>query len=735
MDLNLKDGLHTNVLIYKKALDRIVDKYSKIQCQAAIDLDLAVTSKKALGRFMDVSEKEIAMLTAKSLSCSTEDRLELHEASRISRLELMQQNGGGSDESHIIDQLSADDEESVRSYLTMSLLDDSQRNLSEIDSLPEDQDEELEMSLSSGGSRLSELYPAMIDQIGRARHREHVSKVAEGVVRRYRKWRLTSKNRRGTTANDSARRSVDAREKNNQASWQRPVVTEPRQKPVAVLDPSYLESPKPKRNLLNETFIVGEQPSSRSLSPPRFFDMSIRSKMLTLSSPESIRGTHLSAPESIHGPHLFAPESIHGPHLSAPESIHGTHLYAPKSIHGPHLYAPKSIHGPHLSAPKSIHGTHLFAPKSIRGTHLSAPKSIHGTHLYAPKSIHGPYLSAPKSIHGTHLFAPESIHGTHLSAPESIHGTHLSAPKSSHGPRLSAPESIHSPRLSAPESIHGPHLSAPKSIHGPHLSAPESIHSPHLSAPESIHGPHLSAPKSIHGPHLSAPESIHGPHLSAPKSSHGSRLSAPESIHGPHLSAPKSIHGPHLSAPESIHGSPLRQSPLKTRLKSFSRSPQTSSREPARSASPLPKPPVRQKMLHPEPRPKIPYSPKELDKEFLRFYHKLVCQNKPHDGPPCRLCARSSAAARQHSSRTLVALALSPHRLDRRKRHRERDWENESLAKRWSAYSPGSKRHSHQALRRRLCASDDEASNRSSAEPSRFGSPRKISNYTNYFQR
>ncbi|XP_061894978.1 uncharacterized protein si:dkeyp-117h8.4 isoform X2 [Entelurus aequoreus] len=719
MDLNFKDGLHANIFIYKKALDRIVDKYSKIQCQAAIDLDLAVTSKKALGRFMAVSEKEIAMLTAKSQSCSTEDRLELHEASRISRLELMQQNGGGSDESHIIDQLSADDEESVRSYLTMSLLDDSQRKLSEIDSLPEDQDEELEMSLSSGGSRLSELYPAMIDQIGRARHREHVSKVAEGVVRRYRKWRLTSKNRRGTTANDSARRSVDAREKNNQASWQRPVVTEPRQTPVAVLDPSYLESPKAKRNL-NKTFIVGEQPPSRSLSPPRFFDMSIRSKMLTLSATESIHGTHLFAPKSIHGTHLFAPKSIHGTHLSAPKSIHGTHFFAPESIHGTHLSAPKSILGTHLSAPESIHGTHLSIPKSIHGTHLSTPESIHGTHLSAPKSILGTHLSTPKSIHGTHFFAPESIHGTHLSTPKSIHGTHLFSP-----------ESIHGTHLSTPKSIHGTHLFSPESILGTHLSTPKSIHGTHFFAPESIHGTHLSTPKSIHGTHLFSPESIHGTHLSTPKSIHGTHLCAPESIQGTHLSSPESIHGPHLSAPESIHGSPLRQSPLKTRLKSFSRSPQTSSR----SAAPLPKPPVPQKMLHPEPRPKVPYSPKELDKEFLRFYHKLVCQNKPHDRPPCRLCARSSEAARQHSSQTLVALALSPHRLVRRKRHRERDWENESQAKRWSAYSPGSKRHSHQALRRRLCMSDDEASNRSSAEPSRFGSPRKISNYTNYFQR
>ncbi|XP_061744120.1 uncharacterized protein si:dkeyp-117h8.4 [Nerophis ophidion] len=638
MDLHFKDRLQTNGLIYKKALDRIIDKYSKIQCQAAIDLDLAVTSKKALGRFMDESEKKIDSLTAKSLTCSREDRLGLNEASRISRLELTQQNG---DESHIIDHLSSDDEESVNSYLTMSLLDDSQRNLSEIDSLPEDQDEELEMSLRSGGSRLSELYPAMIDQIGRARHREHVSKVAEGVVRRYRKWRRMSKNHRGTAASDFVHRSVDAREKTNQASWQRPVVTEPRQKPVAVPDPSYLESLKPRKNLLNKTFIVGEQPPYRSLGPPRFFDVSIRSQMLTHSAPESVHCSPLR------------------------QSPLKTRL---KSSSG----------SPMISSREPVRSASPLRQSPLK-TRLKSSNGSPMTSSREPVRSASPLRQSPLK-------------------------TRL---KSSSG----------SPMISSREPVR---------------SASPLRQSPLKTRLKSSNGSPMTSSRE---PVRSASPLRQSPLKTRLKSSSGSPLT---------------------SSREPVRSAfPLGQSPLKTRLKSSSGSPLTSSREPVRSASPLPKSPVRQKMLHPEPRPlspvlrrrrhlifdaspppgQVPHSPKELDKEFVRFYHKLVCQNQPHDGPPCRLCARSSEAARQHSSRTLLALALSPHRLVLRKRHRERDRENESQAKRRSAYSPGSKRHNHQALRRCLCMSDDEASNWSSAEPSRFGSPRKISNYSNYYQR
>ncbi|KAK1885954.1 Cholesterol side-chain cleavage enzyme mitochondrial [Dissostichus eleginoides] len=57
---------------------------------------------------------------------------------------------------------------------------------------------------------------------------------------------------------------------------------------------------------------------------------------------------------------------------------------------------------------------------------------------------------------------------------------------------------------------------------------------------------------------------------------------------------------------------------------------------------------------------RAPYSPKKPDEDFLKVYHKFVCQNKSGslNGIPCRLCARSSKAS---ISSALAALALSPH--------------------------------------------------------------------------
>ncbi|XP_010790094.1 uncharacterized protein [Notothenia coriiceps] len=58
---------------------------------------------------------------------------------------------------------------------------------------------------------------------------------------------------------------------------------------------------------------------------------------------------------------------------------------------------------------------------------------------------------------------------------------------------------------------------------------------------------------------------------------------------------------------------------------------------------------------------RAPYSPKKLDEDFLKVYHKFVCQNKSGslNGISCRLCARSSKAS---ISLALAALALSPPR-------------------------------------------------------------------------
>lgn len=199
-----------------------------------------------------------------------------------------------------------------------------------------------------------------------------------------------------------------------------------------------------------------------------------------------------------------------------------------------------------------------------------------------------------------------------------------------------------------------------------------------------------------------------------------------------------------------IYGSPVRLSPLKARMMmTLSRSPHAVSRSPkdysveyysresVRPRSPstsLSTPPQRPvvplRMLHHQDphqlhspqsagrhklrrhlsfdsslKP-IQYSPKKVDEDFMKLYHKFVCQNKSAflNGPPCRLCARNSAASRDHSSSALAALALSPHRAILRKRHRELGWDSHPQSKRfreeYGTYSPGSRRHRWERLRR-----------------------------------
>nr|AAI53888.1 Si:dkeyp-117h8.4 protein [Danio rerio] len=77
-------------------------------------------------------------------------------------------------------------------------------------SLPKEEDEELEKSLSSNGSTLLDVYPRMLTQIGEAYRRQHLTDTARSVVQKYRRnhWqtgptqRNTSfKNRHGCTLN------------------------------------------------------------------------------------------------------------------------------------------------------------------------------------------------------------------------------------------------------------------------------------------------------------------------------------------------------------------------------------------------------------------------------------------------------------------------------------------------------------------------------------------------------
>uniref|UniRef100_A0A3B3DF75 Uncharacterized protein n=1 Tax=Oryzias melastigma TaxID=30732 RepID=A0A3B3DF75_ORYME len=186
-----------------------------------------------------------------------------------------------------------------------------------------------------------------------------------------------------------------------------------------------------------------------------------------------------------------------------------------------------------------------------------------------------------------------------------------------------------------------------------------------------------------------------------------------------------------------IYTSPVRQSPLKDRktsLFSFSRKFEENASDRSSTEVRLASPASPLRSFHPErlhqpppysprssgrprfrrhlsfdssqPQSRASFSPQKIDEDFLKLYHKFVCQNKmaSSNAPPCRLCIRSSVASRCHSSSALAALALSPHRPIFRKRQWELGSDASPQFKRLreesSSFSPGSKHHRGETLRR-----------------------------------
>nr|XP_029542313.1 uncharacterized protein LOC115145146 [Oncorhynchus nerka] len=94
-------------------------------------------------------------------------------------------------------------------------------------------------------------------------------------------------------------------------------------------------------------------------------------------------------------------------------------------------------------------------------------------------------------------------------------------------------------------------------------------------------------------------------------------------------------------------------------------------------------------------------STKQIDEDFQKLYHKLVCQGK--SVPSCRMCERRAETTRGPSSSALAALALSPHHSVMRKRRRELVQKHSPESKRFRdnscVYSPGSLRQRREMIR------------------------------------
>ncbi|XP_063322330.1 uncharacterized protein si:dkeyp-117h8.4 isoform X2 [Pelmatolapia mariae] len=449
--------------------------------------------------------------------------------------------------------------------LTVSSLDESQRNFSNVDLQPEDQDEELEMSLRSHGSSWVELYPSMISRIKRAWDRQHVSTAADSVLRRYRRWRQQS-----------------------------------------------------NRSNLNNTFVV---PLRHTNSKPK--------KMTTKAFPEksSSRPMKETCPRDWHEMHQSPDRE---------ENLMSRHQHKPVLVMD---FSASSM---------------SFKPKE-----MPLNKTFTVSQLSPRKQTQLEDQASAYSVSPSRPCAKASEERSSLSLLETA-GSSILAPEFTAA--IQRPDIYGSPvRQEVPSFRDRSPLKA--------RVVTSLGRSPHL----------FSRSPSEYS--VTSREPMRPRSLTASLFSLTKRPVLPlKMLYSQNSQQSVLPHSPQSASGAGGHRRLVRHLSIDSVLPSSPGS----------------------------------CSPKQVDEDFMKLYHKFVCQNKStfFNGPPCRLCARSSEASRGHSSSALAALALSPHRSVLRKRHRDLDWSSHPQSKRfrevYCTYSPGSKRHSREMLRQGLPLSELE---------------------------
>ncbi|XP_062250855.1 uncharacterized protein si:dkeyp-117h8.4 [Platichthys flesus] len=726
MDAVLKRGLHENSLLFKRSLDRIVDKYSKLQhLDGGVEVDLANTQQRTLARYMKLSIQELSDLESKSLTDLSDTRAE--DSTGNSQLEFTLQDDDADDSSASSSQYSEDGDgmaQSNRTELIIGSSDESEQNFSETELQPEDQDEELEVSLRCHGNSVVELLPGMISRIETARQRQNLSNAADSVLRRYHRWRQQS--RKGNLNNTVRHRNpakktsgLQLRETSyspkrrqfmmtqsaprsplqfstSRLAWQadqpspgreRGPMRREQQHSVCARDLSrHFNTSKPKEVSLNPTYSMpgqlGERPCTYACSPSRpcyptanpSLDLSLRSKRLSLSARS----------EQAPGCSTFASDVSFAERSDIYRSpVRQSPIKSQMSVQlgeRPCTYSGSPSQPRYPTSNPSL-------DLSLRSKRLSQ----------SARSEQAP---------GCSTFASE----VSFAERSDIYRSPV---------RQSPIKSQMSVQLGERPCTYSGSPSQPRyPTANPSLDL--SLRSKRLS----------QSARSEQAPGCST---------FASEASFAER--------------------------SDIYSSPVRQSPIKSRLINslsrypsvFSRSPRDNSEESfsrklmrRRSMSPsLSSPPhkpiVPQRMTYPQDsrpalqpqlhspqsatadRPRLrrhlsldsslpsigaSYSKKEIDEELLRLYHKFVCLNKSpfFNSHPCRICMRCPQASRANSSSALAALALSPHRSILRKRNRKLAMGDHPLPKRSReegyTSSPGSKRHGNEMLRRRLSQSE-----------------------------
>ncbi|XP_056270860.1 uncharacterized protein si:dkeyp-117h8.4 isoform X2 [Pseudoliparis swirei] len=611
MDDLFKNRLYVNGSNFKSAMERIIEKYSKLQYQdGGMEVDVGSTEPRRLERYMRLSRVEISKLESKSLTDLREESIRAPDFTRDSQLDFTYEDGGADETRASTTQMSAQDHgmsTNDSTGLTASSPDESSRDISatsvqtedQTEDQPEDRDEELELSLSSHGSSLLELYPDMIDRIGRVWRRQHVSEAAGSVLRRYRRWRRRSgRGGLGNTFVVTRLRAGGGYPENDTS--------------LMLLE----EQEEETRNSPKKRQFIGDV---QRQSPLR-------------------RVNHVQQQSPLRVDHVQQQSPLRVNHVQQQSPLRRvSHVQQQSPLKG-------VTHVQQQSPVKRVKDVQQQSPWRVRGE--QQPVLVMD-------------LSGPSET-----FVPGELNETFTVSEESGLGGRASA--CSAGPtRPPRPR-----RLSLQADLHPAYAAVTAGETGDAYGSPVRRSPSRRRVGTSLGGSPQGFPRS--------PTTYPGESFS--REPPRLRLISTPPPHKP-AEPPRMLH------PQDAHRSLQLQSPhgLRRHL-SFDSS---------------------------LPAIRVSDSPKKLDEDFLKLYHKFVCQNKSSffNRHPCRLCAGSAEAgggpsSSAASSSSLAALALSPHRSLLRKRHRELDRDGHPRSKRHRdelcPSSPGSQRHGKEMLRRGL---------------------------------
>ncbi|XP_071007928.1 uncharacterized protein [Oncorhynchus clarkii lewisi] len=571
MDDFVKNKFQNNVKIYTDNLERIVQKSDVGLAELSLgDISEIHRPHDTTGYFkMDISYHQYDA----NSDCVDEGAVDTSAVAAPSNDSVMHQ---AAENSHWVDN---------------SKVNETRSNLW---GAPEEQDGELERSLSGQRSTLQELYPSMLSQIGEAWRRQHVSDAAVGVLRRYHRLRWSSNRNFNSTLRPAHR--------------------------------------KPDLNI-SQSILPTSQNTTLNVSNPKSPKFNLKRTNGTHPPPQT-KVILQKWPAERQSPRKRTNSGNGQPSRSFP-------LMDFSSCPSSACSSPAASENPELDeAP--LNQTFTVSMSSAPPTRVR-----YTTLVFSPDRSEGPFTAGGLSSPSLRCAVPSQRIFTAVRPV-------VSMDMSSDTERsVSAAQSPYRARLLSWEG----QRASPNTDHRSLKSGVAGYHQRNMVTVEPRSSPAFSP--SFQSP-LMSPRKLH--HLDACSTSQ------------------LKVHSSRVTHQESTAGAAQPKLQRHYSLDSFS--PSISLRN----------------------------STKQIDEDFQKLYHKLVCQGKYHklvcqgkSVPSCRMCERRAETTRGPSSSALAALALSPHHSVMRKRRRELVQKHSPESKRFRdnscVYSPGSLRQRREMIR------------------------------------